>query len=311
MMAHANISARPLIELLPPVRGRLSADAPLAHLTWFRVGGPAEVLFRPADEDDLAAFLSACPIEIPVTVVGATSNLLIRDGGIPGVVIRLGKGFHEIIAEEGHVAAGAAALDVNVARAAAEAGIAGLEFMCGIPGAVGGGIAMNAGCYGQEFKDCLVEATFIDRTGSGHILTVDELEMGYRHCGVMTEGVFTAGLFRGQAGDGAAILARMDEITHKRAATQPLKTRTGGSTFRNPEGHSAWRLIHDAGCRGLTQGGAQVSELHCNFLVNTGAASASDIEALGEEVRRRVADHCGIHLEWEIRRIGAPRAGAP
>lgn len=306
MAAHAPASS--LIERLPRVRGELVANAPLAPFTWFRVGGPAEVLFRPADADDLAAFLAGTPTDVPVTVIGVGSNLLVRDGGVAGVVIRLGgKGFSHIEALGGHrLRAGTAALDVAVARAAQEAGIAGLEFYRGIPGSIGGALRMNGGAYGRETKDVLVEAVAIDRQGRRHVLSNADMGYSYRHCGAPEDLIFVEAIFQGEAGDKAEIQRRMDEITAKREESQPIRMRTGGSTFKNPEGHKSWQLIDAAGCRGLVRGGAQVSELHCNFLINTGAASAADLEGLGEEVRARVKAKSGVVLEWEIRRIGEP-----
>jgi UDP-N-acetylmuramate dehydrogenase len=299
-----------LIDRLPAVRGRLTADAPIGPLTWFRVGGPAEVLFRPADPDDLAEFLAATPRDIPVIVIGVGSNLLVRDGGILGVVIRLGRGFAEITPKaEGEVCTGAGALDLNVALTAAEAGVAGLEFLSGIPGTVGGGFRTNAGAYGSEFKDLLVSAEAVDRCGKVHRATPTELGLSYRHSEVPEDWIFTGAVFRGTPGDRAAIAERLAEIQAAREASQPIRARTGGSTFANPPGHKAWELIDRAGCRGLSLGGATVSEKHANFLINTGGATAADLEGLGEDVRRRVYDHCGIMLEWEIRRIGEPAAG--
>jgi UDP-N-acetylmuramate dehydrogenase len=309
MMA-ARISAQHLIDRLPAVRGALLAEAPLAPLTWFRVGGPAEVLFRPADADDLAAFLAGCPADVPVTVIGVGSNLLVRDGGVAGVVIRLGKGFAQIEALPGdRLRAGAAALDVAVARAAQEAGITGLEFYRGIPGSIGGALKMNGGAYGRETKDVLVEAVAIDRVGKRHVLPNAEMGYSYRHCGAPDDLIFVEAVFQGAPGDKAEIAARMDEITASREATQPIRTRTGGSTFKNPDALKSWQLIDAAGCRGLRRGGAQVSELHCNFLINTGQARAADIEDLGEDVRARVKAQSGITLEWEIRRIGTRNEG--
>ena len=309
MMA-ARASLPHLIDRLPSVRGELVADAPLAPLTWFRVGGPAEVMFRPADADDLAAFLAGCPADVPVTIIGVGSNLLVRDGGVPGVVIRLGRPFMNVeIAKGNRVRAGTAALDVAVARAAQEAGIAGLEFYRGIPGSIGGALRMNGGAYGRETRDVLIEAVAVDRAGKRHVLSNADMHYSYRHCGAPDDLIFVEALFQGTPGDKGEIQARMDEITASREATQPIRTRTGGSTFKNPDGHKSWQLIDAAGCRGLTRGGAQVSELHCNFLINTGAASAADIEDLGEEVRARVKAQSGVTLEWEIRRIGVRQAG--
>jgi len=293
-----------LKEKLPNLRGRLLGNEPLAPLTWFRVGGPAQALFMPEDESDLAYLLASLPRDIPVTVIGLGSNLIVRDGGMPGVVIRLGRGFNDIEAEENRVRAGTAAPDLRVAKAAQEAGIAGLAFLRGIPGAIGGALRMNGGAYGAETKDSLIEARGIDRSGTIRTYTNADMGFGYRHCGVPDDVIFTAALFQGQPGDPAAIAAEMEEITSKRETTQPVKSRTGGSTFKNPPGHKAWQLIDAAGCRGLAVGDAQVSELHCNFLINRGNASAADIETLGEDVRRRVRDHSGVTLEWEIKRIG-------
>ena len=296
--------ASALIKRLPPVRGRLAANAPIGHLTWFRVGGPAELLFRPADEDDLAGFLAALPAEIPVTAIGVGSNLLVRDSGIPGVTIRLGCGFVDIETGADEVSTGAGALDANVALAAAQAGIAGLEFLSGVPGTVGGGFQTNAGAYGSEFKDVLISADAVDRVGKIHRVSAAELGFSYRHSTAPADWIFTGAVFRGTQGDRAAIAQRLAEIQAAREASQPIRARTGGSTFANPPGHQAWQLIDAAGCRGLVRGGAMVSEKHTNFLINTGDATAADIEALGEEVRRRVRDRFGIVLEWEIRRIG-------
>ncbi len=290
---------------MPDLRGRLMANQPLAELTWFRVGGPAQLLFMPEDEEDLSYFQSHLPVEIPVTVVGLGSNLIVRDGGVPGAVIRLGRGFSHVTAEEGaRVRAGAAVPDVKVARAAQEAAIAGLSFLRGIPGAVGGALRMNGGAYGGETKDVLIKARGVDRGGRIRTFNNAEMHYGYRHCGVEKNVIFTEALFQGAPGDPAVIAAEMDKITESREATQPIKSRTGGSTFKNPPGHKAWQLIDAAGCRGLIVGAAQVSELHCNFLINRGGATASDIEQLGETVRARVRDTSGVDLEWEIKRIG-------
>jgi UDP-N-acetylmuramate dehydrogenase len=292
---------------MPGLRGRLVADAPLAPLSWFRTGGPAEMLFEPADEADLAAFLAACPPDVPVTVIGLGSNLLVRDGGVAGVVIRLGKGFQDIAVEaSSRLRAGAGAADVKVARAAAEAGIAGLAFLRGIPGTIGGALRMNGGAYGGETKDVLVEARGIDRAGRIRLYTLADMGFTYRHCAVPDDVIFTQALFQGHPGEPEAILSQMNAITEARAATQPVNTRTGGSTFKNPPGAKAWELVDRAGCRGLRIGGAQVSELHCNFLIAHPGASAADVEALGEEVRRRVKEASGVSLDWEIRRIGTP-----
>jgi UDP-N-acetylmuramate dehydrogenase len=313
MMAGLKPPAR-LIERLPAVRGRYSENAVLAKVTWFRVGGPAEVMFRPVDRDDLAAFLAGKPADVPVTVIGVGSNLLVRDGGIDGVVIRLGRGFTDVNVNGTEVTAGAAALDLNVAIAARAAGVAGLEFLSGIPGTIGGALRMNAGAYGREMTDVTVEAEALDERGTLHRLNHAGLGFTYRHAATPENWIFTGARLRGQAGDKQAIAARMEEIQKARAETQPLRTPTGGSTFKNPDdpkaqGRKAWQLIDEAGCRGLRMGGAMVSELHCNFLINTGDATATDIEALGEEVRRRVFAMSGITLEWEIKRIGRALPG--
>ncbi|MEQ9333710.1 UDP-N-acetylmuramate dehydrogenase [Thalassobaculum sp.] len=296
-----------LIERLPPVRGEYRAGAPTAQLTWFRVGGPAEVLFRPADEADLVDFLAGRPADIAVTVLGVGSNVLIRDGGMPGVVIRLGKSFAEARVDGGRVIAGAGALDVTVAATAQRAGLTGLEFLSGIPGTIGGALRMNAGAYGSEIRDVLVSVRAIDPLGHGHTLGVDDMDLSYRHCGVPEDWIFTSAVLRARTGNPETIAQAMADIRDAREDTQPRRVRTGGSTFANPPGGKAWQLIDAAGCRGLRIGGAQVSEKHCNFLLNVGDASAADIEALGEEVRRRVRETSGIELRWEIRRIGEPK----
>jgi UDP-N-acetylmuramate dehydrogenase len=292
---------------LPGLRGRLLADQPLAELTWFRVGGPAQALFVPEDEGDLAYFLRTLPGDVPVTVVGLGSNLIVRDGGVAGVVVRLGRGFGEVTVEDGaRIRAGAAVPDVKVSRAAQEAAIAGLAFFRGIPGAIGGALRMNGGAYGRETSDVLLEARGLDRAGNVRVFTNSDMRYGYRHCGAPDDVIFTEALFQGAPGDPAAIAAEMGRITESREATQPIKSRTGGSTFKNPPGRKAWQLIDAAGCRGLRIGAAQVSEMHCNFLINLGGATAAEIEALGETVRRRVKDDSGVELEWEIKRIGVP-----
>jgi UDP-N-acetylmuramate dehydrogenase len=288
----------------PKLRGRLMANEPLAPLTWFRVGGPAQALFMPEDEADLAYFLSSISADIPVAVVGLGSNLIVRDGGVPGVVVRLGRGFSDIRVEGDRIVAGTAVPDVRVARAAQEAGLAGLAFLRGIPGAIGGALRMNGGAYGRETKDALIEARAVDRQGRVHVLANADMRYSYRHCGAPEDFIFTQATFQGTPGDRAAIAAEMEKITESREATQPIKSRTGGSTFKNPPGKKAWELIDAAGCRGLIVGGAQVSELHCNFLINLGNASAADIETLGETVCKRVKENSGVELEWEIRRIG-------
>ena len=292
------------------VRGRLEAAAELAPMTWFRVGGRAEMLFTPADEDDLAAALEFLPLSVPVTVIGLASNLLVREGGIAGLVVRLGRGFNRIEVESGmRIRVGAAVPDARLAMAAAEAGIAGLAFYRGIPGAIGGALRMNAGCYGTETADRLVEARAVDRRGRRHLLKVADFGYGYRHSAVPTDMIFTEALFQGEPGATEELRAQLAEITRSREASQPVRSRTGGSTFKNPEGAKAWQLIDRAGCRGLRVGGAEVSQKHCNFLINTGDATAYDLELLGETVRRRVRETSGIALEWEIRRIGAFAAG--
>jgi UDP-N-acetylmuramate dehydrogenase len=290
----------------PKLRGRLLPNQSLAELTWFRVGGPAQALLMPEDEADLAYFLGAIPADIPVIVVGLGSNLIVRDGGVPGVVVRLGRGFSDVKVDGLRITAGPAVPDVKVARAAQEAGIAGLSFMRGIPGAVGGALRMNGGAYGGETKDVLVSARAVDRAGNLHVLSNADMHYTYRHCGAPEDFIFTEATFEGRAGDRVVIAAEMDKITESREATQPIKSRTGGSTFKNPPGHKAWQLIDKAGCRGLIVGGAQVSELHCNFLINQGTATAADIENLGETVRKRVKESSGVDLDWEIKRIGVP-----
>jgi UDP-N-acetylmuramate dehydrogenase len=299
-----------MLRRLPKVRGRYQPMASMADLTWFRVGGPAEILFTPADEADLAEFLRDTPADIPVTVVGVGSNLLVREGGIDGVVIRLGRGFGAIAVEDGgRIRTGAAVPDVKVARAALEAGLAGLSFLRGIPGTVGGVLRMNGGAYGRETRDVLVEARALDRAGRVHVLSNADMGYTYRHCGAPEDFIFTEALFQGEAGDPATIAEDMKAITEARESTQPVRSRTGGSTFKNPDGAKAWQLIEAAGCRGLEIGGAKVSQLHCNFLINEGTATAGDLETLGETVRARVRETSGIELEWEIRRIG--RTAAP
>jgi len=292
---------------LPDLRGRLAAEAPLKDYTWFRVGGPAEVLYSPADEADLAYVLKHLPQDIPVTMIGLGSNLLVRDGGIEGVVIRLGRGFGEIKVEDGaRLRVGTAVPDVKVARAAADAGIAGLTFYRGIPGGIGGALRMNGGAHGTETCEVLVEARAVDRQGNIHVLPVADFHYAYRHCGAPADYIFTEALFQGAPGDPQKILAEMDEIAAYREEVQPIKSRTGGSTFKNPPGNKSWQLIDAAGCRGLSVGDAKVSELHCNFLINEGNASAADIETLGETVRARVKETSGVELEWEIKRLGKP-----
>ncbi len=309
-MTAAARSDASLLDRLPPVRGRLEERAPLDRETWFKVGGPAELLFRPADRDDLADFLRGRPKDVAVTVIGFGSNMLVRDGGVAGVVIRMGREMAGIEVEGDTISAGAGASDPAVAAAARDAGLTGLEFLSGIPGTVGGALRMNAGAYGGEVKDILVECKAIDPRGNLHKLTVGEMGFSYRRCSIPEDWIFTSAVFRGAPGDRADIAARMAEIREAREETQPMRTRTGGSTFQNPPGEKAWELVDRAGCRGLTVGGAMVSEKHTNFLINTGDATAADIEALGEEVRRRVMETSGIDLHWEIRRIGVPAGGA-
>jgi UDP-N-acetylmuramate dehydrogenase len=293
---------------LPQLRGRLLANQSLAEFTWFRVGGPAQVLFVPEDEADLAYALGHLRRDLPVTVVGLGSNLIVRDGGVAGVVIRLGRGFSDIALEGTRLRVGAAVPDVRVARAAQEAGLAGLAFMRGIPGAVGGVLRMNGGSYGRETKDVLIEARGVDRTGAVRTFTNAEMGFSYRHCGIADDVIFTQALLRGEPGDPHKIAAEMEAITEAREASQPVKSRTGGSTFKNPPGAKAWELIDAAGCRGLKHGHAQVNELHCNFLINLGSASAAEIEELGETVRARVKNTSGVDLEWEIKRIGVAKS---
>jgi UDP-N-acetylmuramate dehydrogenase len=290
---------------MPQLRGRLLANQSLAELTWFRVGGPAQVLFTPADEDDLGYFLANLPHELPVHVVGVGSNLIVRDGGLPGVVIRLSpRGFGQIDADGDTVRARAAALDKRVAETAAAANIGGLEFLFGIPGTVGGALRMNAGANGAETKDVLIEASGIGRDGKKHTFDNAGMKFVYRNSGADPSIIFTSARFRGRIAAPEAIRARMNEVQTHRETAQPIREKTGGSTFKNPPDHSAWKLIDAAGCRGLRVGGAQVSELHCNFLINTGAATGHDIETLGETVRARVKQNSGIELHWEIKRIG-------
>jgi UDP-N-acetylmuramate dehydrogenase len=296
------------LDHLPPVRGKLLIEEPLAPLTWFRVGGPADVLFLPADEADLTEFLRWLPPEVPRSVLGVGSNVIVRDGGIEGVVIRLaGRPFAEIHvdAEAATVAAAPGALDAAVARAAARAGIAGLEFYAGIPGTIGGAITMNAGCYGAETKDVLKVAWGLDMAGAQRAWTLADLGYGYRHSEVRESAMIWLGaVFQGRPEDPVAILARIDEITARRETTQPIREKTGGSTFKNPPGMSAWKLVDEAGWRGKPFGGAMFSPLHANFMINTGDATAADLEGLGEAVRADVAARTGVVLEWEIKRIG-------
>lgn len=299
-----------LIDRLPPVRGRYSADVALAPITWFRVGGAAEVVFRPADEADLAQFLAGRPVDVPLTVIGVGSNLLVRDGGVPGVVVRLGRAFAAVTIDGTTISAGAGCLDLNVALAARDAGLAGLEFLSGIPGTIGGALRMNAGAYGREMQDIVVSARALDAGGNAHALAAADLAFAYRHCAIAADWIFVAAGLEGRPDDAVSVARRIEEIRRVREASQPIRARTGGSTFANPPGMKAWELIDRAGCRGLVRGGAKVSEQHCNFLINTGGATAADLEGLGEEVRARVLATSGVRLEWEIRRIGVARGAA-
>ena len=296
---------------MPELRGRLTANAPLSSITWFRIGGPAQVLFAPADEADLAYFLKHAGTDMPVFVIGLGSNLLVRDGGVPGIVIRLGRGFSEVEAQGTRITCGTAVPDVKVARAAAEAGIAGLSFYRGIPGSIGGALRMNAGAHGTETKDVLVSARAVDRQGNVHLLSNADMKFTYRHCGVPADWIFTSATFEGKPGDHDEIQKEMEEVAEYREKNQPVRERTGGSTFKNPPGHSAWKLVDAAGCRGFRVGGAKVSEMHCNFLINDSQASGEDVETLGETVRARVKAASGITLEWEIIRLGKPNPGRP
>lgn len=294
-----------LLSRLPNVRGRLRENTAMADLTWFRVGGPADVVFSPADEEDLMAFLAALPEDIPVLSVGVGSNLLVRDGGIEGVVIRLGRGFNQIEVEDSYrIRVGAAVPDVMVAKAALKAEIAGLTFLRGIPGTIGGALRMNAGAYECETKDVLVEAHAVDRKGNKHVLSVRDMDFSYRHCGAPEDYIFTSALLQGEKGDPVEIEKAMQAVTDAREGAQPVRSRTGGSTFKNPPGQKAWQLVDQAGMRGFKVGNAQVSEMHCNFLINQGGASAADIEELGETVRSRVKETSGVELSWEIKRVG-------
>ena len=304
MMAAAKIP--PLADTLPLTRGRLQKNVPLGDKTWFRVGGPAEFLLRPANTEDLCTFLHDMPLHLPVTVIGAASNLIIRDGGIPGLVIRLARGFSEITIDKNGVIAGGAALDATTAEHAAQAGLTGLEFLSGIPGAIGGAVMMNAGAYGGDVATTLDWAEIVTRQGELRRLTAGEIGFSYRHSTLPPESVVVRARFFAKPGEPSAIAARMAEIRASREATQPVRARTGGSTFRNPPDAKAWELIDGAGGRGLVRGGAQVSEKHCNFLINTGGATAADLEGLGEELRRRVHASSGFTLEWEIKRLGVP-----
>ena len=293
-------------DTLPDVRGSLKRNVTLAPYTWLRVGGKADVLFIPKDEADLALFLSSIDPDIPVTILGVASNTLVRDGGVRGIVIRLGPAFGHVRADGAHIIAGAAALDSRVAKTAAKAGLSGLEFYAGIPGTIGGALRMNAGCYGSETKDVLEQAVAIDRRGRRQEMSVDDFGYQYRHSDVPDDLIFTQATFQARPDDSAVITARMDEITTSREASQPIREKTGGSTFKNPDGHSAWKVIDAVGMRGYRVGGAQMSEQHCNFMINAEDATASDLETLGETVRDKVLKTQGIELQWEVKRIGDP-----
>ena len=294
---------------LPAVRGPFTPQAPVGRHTWFGVGGAAELLFEPVDRGDLAVFLAALPAGLPITVIGGGANTLVRDGGVGGITVRLGRGLRHLAIEGDEIIAGAAAQHLSIARLAAQSGIAGLEFLSGIPGTIGGGLRMNAGAYGREISDVLVLAAAFDRAGREHTISRDAMGFSYRHCGVDPGWIFVEARLRGRSGDPAAIAADIAEIRATREATQPIRSRTGGSTFRNPRGEPAWRLIDAAGCRGLRRGGAVVSPMHANFLINMGAATAADLEGLGEEVRRRVFEKSGFVLDWEIHRVGRHLSG--
>ncbi|MDE1905273.1 MAG: UDP-N-acetylmuramate dehydrogenase [Rhodospirillales bacterium] len=295
-----------MISEIPSTRGRLKEREPLAPMTWFRVGGPAEFMLRPADIEDLCDFLRQLPLEVPVMIIGAASNLIIRDGGVNGVVVKLARGFGAVEVEADGIIAGAAALDVTVSEHAAAAGLTGLEFLSGIPGTIGGAVAMNAGAYEGDMAGVLDWVDIVTRNGELKRLSVQELGLSYRHSNLASDTVVVSVRLRARPGDPTLIAAKMAEIKIKREASQPVRARTGGSTFANPEGQKAWKLVDDAGCRGLRVGQAQVSDLHCNFLLNLGGATAADLEGLGEEVRRQVKQKSGVLLRWEIKRIGVP-----
>ena len=310
-----NYSLEEFLDWDPPIRGRISTNAAIGKTTWFQVGGNADILFRPKDTKDLANFLNNCPRDIGVTVIGAGSNILVRDGGISGVTIRLRDGFRNVSFEKHNdeeviVTCGAGALDVIVSRKAAAEGVGGLEFLSGVPGSIGGALRMNAGAYGKEMKDVVVWATALDGQGSEHKLSNNDISFNYRHCNIPNDWIFTSAALRANILDKSAIQSSIERIANQRSDTQPIRARTSGSTFKNPNGHKAWELIDRAGCRGLRLGGAKVSEKHCNFLVNAENATAADLENLGEEIRRRVKDSCGIILEWEIERVGQHNSSA-
>ena len=307
----ANSRTADWVERLPPVRGRYVFDVDLSRTVWFRAGGRADVVFRPADIDDLAHFLAARPAGLPVTAVGLGSNLLVRDGGVEGVVVRLRQGFRDMTVRwdgaRALVEVGAGALDMTVARQCRDQGVDGLSFLSGIPGTIGGALRMNAGAYGHEMADVVVEARALDGAGVMHAMAPAAMGLSYRRSAVPEDWIFVSALLAGRRGEPAEIARHMDEIAAQREASQPIRARTGGSTFTNPAGRAAWELVDEAGCRGLVRGGARISEQHCNFIVNEGDATASDIEGLGEEVRRRVEEKTGLSLDWEIRRIGRHR----
>jgi UDP-N-acetylmuramate dehydrogenase len=305
------VDGEKLLKRLPKVQGRLMPNQPLADFTWFKVGGPAEVLYMPADEDDLAVFMAGTPKDIPIYTIGVGSNLLVRDGGMPGVVIRLGRGFNDITLESPDtIRAGTAALDKKVAEFALQHGIDGMTFLVGIPGSIGGALRMNGGANKGETTQICVEARGVDREGNKITLSHEQMGFTYRHCAVAEDVVFTSALLRGVVGDKDHIKAQMDAHVHHRETVQPIRSRTGGSTFKNPPGHSSWKLVDEAGLRGFNIGPAKVSEMHCNFLINEGGATAAQIEELGETVRRKVFEKSGIQLEWEIKRIGLPLESA-
>ena len=293
------------VKILDKVRGKLTPNAPLAPLVWFKSGGSAEYLFEPADVDDLVAFLRQLEPNVPIMGLGLGSNMIVRDGGVPGVVVRLGKPFAKVERlDSTTLRCGGGASGILVSSAARDAGIGGLEFLRSIPGTVGGFVRMNGGAYGREVKDVLVECNVVLRSGEQMTLDVAELGYSYRHCELPDGSIVVSATFRGKPADPASIQAEMDRIADEREMSQPLRSKTGGSTFKNPSGHKAWQLVDRAGCRGLTIGAAQVSEKHCNFLLNLGSATSAEIEALGEEVRRRVLADSGVQLEWEIQRVG-------
>lgn len=296
--------AASLLSRLPSVRGRYLSHVPLAPTLWFRVGGVAEVTFKPADLEDLCFFLQHKPADIPLSVIGVGSNILVRDGGVPGVVLRLGRGFTDLRIDGDLIHVGAAVLDRTLALCSVEASLTGFEFLCGIPGTLGGALRMNAGAYGSEISQVLVEARAVDPKGKLHFLMPEDMNLTYRHCGVPKDWIFVGATLRGMAGNSLESAEKIKELLKTRETTQPVHSRTGGSTFANPEGLSAWKLIDQAGCRGLQIGAARMSDLHCNFMINTGGATAEDLEALGEEVQRRVLETSGFSLRWEIERLG-------